>query len=279
MWSTRIRTLWGPHHLLLGLLVCWNSSLVLWTLCAAAGWILTSCMLPEGKESQHLNRPVLCLNENEFITGNNWYHWPIILFFNSSAINCVFDVGTLVWSQFMHLLNLWRFKFQWTWVNGTNHFSHISRKLNSFFFFFFVEECWLHVAPLRFDATTMDYLYVWCSALSQSHRNWTVALWCHEPSRGRAEERAEAQWAKEVYWGLLSMLTHTHTNTHSLLCSSGVFIEFLLCLQEDDFELTDFEDYNDESGDIFIDPVSASGVCVYPTACRVIYSYQVLQTQ
>lgn len=45
--------------------------------------------------------------------------------------------------------------------------------------------------------------------------------------------------------------------------------------QEDEFELTDFEDYDDDNGEIFADPVSSSGVCVYPAACRVIYSYQV----
>ncbi|XP_078117122.1 F-BAR and double SH3 domains protein 1-like isoform X3 [Sander vitreus] len=43
---------------------------------------------------------------------------------------------------------------------------------------------------------------------------------------------------------------------------------------EDEFELTDFEDYDDENGDIFADPVSASGVCIYPAACRVMYSFQ-----
>ncbi|XP_030595989.1 F-BAR and double SH3 domains protein 1-like [Archocentrus centrarchus] len=46
---------------------------------------------------------------------------------------------------------------------------------------------------------------------------------------------------------------------------------------EDEFELTDFEDCGD-NGDIFTDPVSASGVCVYPAACRVIYSYQASQS-
>lgn len=46
--------------------------------------------------------------------------------------------------------------------------------------------------------------------------------------------------------------------------------------QEDEFELTDFEDYDDDNGDIFADPVSSSAVCVYPAACRVIYSYQVV---
>ncbi|KAM4555555.1 F-BAR and double SH3 domains protein 1-like [Odontesthes bonariensis] len=46
---------------------------------------------------------------------------------------------------------------------------------------------------------------------------------------------------------------------------------------EDEFELTDFEDY-DENGDIFTDPVSASGLCVYPAACRVTYSYQASQS-
>ncbi|XP_044060907.1 F-BAR and double SH3 domains protein 1-like isoform X2 [Siniperca chuatsi] len=47
---------------------------------------------------------------------------------------------------------------------------------------------------------------------------------------------------------------------------------------EDEFELTDFEDYDDENGDIFADPVSASGVCIYPATCRVIYSYQASQS-
>ncbi|XP_027887227.1 F-BAR and double SH3 domains protein 1-like [Xiphophorus couchianus] len=47
---------------------------------------------------------------------------------------------------------------------------------------------------------------------------------------------------------------------------------------EDEFELTDFEDYDDENGDIFADPVSASRVCVYPAACRVVYSYQASQS-
>ncbi|XP_034400251.1 F-BAR and double SH3 domains protein 1-like [Cyclopterus lumpus] len=46
---------------------------------------------------------------------------------------------------------------------------------------------------------------------------------------------------------------------------------------EDEFELTDFEDY-DENGDIFADPVSASGVCIYPVACRVVYGYQASQS-
>ncbi|XP_069387188.1 F-BAR and double SH3 domains protein 1-like [Paralichthys olivaceus] len=47
---------------------------------------------------------------------------------------------------------------------------------------------------------------------------------------------------------------------------------------EDEFELTDFEDYDDENADIFADPVSASGACVYPAACRVVYSYQAGQS-
>ena len=56
----------------------------------------------------------------------------------------------------------------------------------------------------------------------------------------------------------------------------------LLCVlcgfQEEEFELTDFEDYDDENGDIFADPASTSGVCVYPAACRVVYSYQVVHS-
>ncbi|XP_015251863.1 PREDICTED: F-BAR and double SH3 domains protein 1-like, partial [Cyprinodon variegatus] len=47
---------------------------------------------------------------------------------------------------------------------------------------------------------------------------------------------------------------------------------------EDELELTDFEVYEDEKGDIFADPMSPSGTCVYPAACRVIYSYQASQS-
>ncbi|XP_047440294.1 F-BAR and double SH3 domains protein 1-like [Mugil cephalus] len=47
---------------------------------------------------------------------------------------------------------------------------------------------------------------------------------------------------------------------------------------EDEFKLTDFEDYKDENGDIFADSASASGGCIYPAACRVIYSYQASQS-
>ncbi|XP_056239368.1 F-BAR and double SH3 domains protein 1-like isoform X2 [Seriola aureovittata] len=46
---------------------------------------------------------------------------------------------------------------------------------------------------------------------------------------------------------------------------------------EEEFELTDFEDYDDENREI-TDPVSASEVCVFPAACRVIYSYQANQS-
>lgn len=51
---------------------------------------------------------------------------------------------------------------------------------------------------------------------------------------------------------------------------------FCLFCQEDEFELTEFEDYNDDKEDIFADPVSSSRMCVYPAACSVIYSYQVI---
>ncbi|KAM4732994.1 F-BAR and double SH3 domains protein 1-like isoform 1-T1 [Anableps anableps] len=47
---------------------------------------------------------------------------------------------------------------------------------------------------------------------------------------------------------------------------------------EDEFELTDFEDYDDENGDIFADPALASQRCVYPAACKVVYSYQASQS-
>ncbi|XP_024918968.1 F-BAR and double SH3 domains protein 1 isoform X2 [Cynoglossus semilaevis] len=46
---------------------------------------------------------------------------------------------------------------------------------------------------------------------------------------------------------------------------------------EEEFELTDFEEYDDDDRDIFTDPGSASGVCVYPADCKVIYSYQACQ--
>uniref|UniRef100_A0A3P9MHN6 FCH and double SH3 domains 1 n=1 Tax=Oryzias latipes TaxID=8090 RepID=A0A3P9MHN6_ORYLA len=47
---------------------------------------------------------------------------------------------------------------------------------------------------------------------------------------------------------------------------------------EEEFELTDFEDYNDDNGDIFAEPSSSSGVCVVPAACRVLYSFQAGQS-
>ncbi|XP_037833469.1 F-BAR and double SH3 domains protein 1 [Kryptolebias marmoratus] len=47
---------------------------------------------------------------------------------------------------------------------------------------------------------------------------------------------------------------------------------------EEEFELTNFEEYEDVNRDIFADSVSASGVRVYPAACRVIYNYQASQS-
>ncbi|KAM6980833.1 F-BAR and double SH3 domains protein 1-like [Aplochiton taeniatus] len=46
---------------------------------------------------------------------------------------------------------------------------------------------------------------------------------------------------------------------------------------DDEFDLTDFEDY-DENRDIFMDPTSGAGVCVYPLPCRVLFSYQASQS-
>ncbi|KAG7465009.1 hypothetical protein MATL_G00171720 [Megalops atlanticus] len=45
---------------------------------------------------------------------------------------------------------------------------------------------------------------------------------------------------------------------------------------EDEFEFTDFEDY-DENGDIFTESTSGPGPCGYPLPCRVLYSYQACQ--
>lgn len=45
--------------------------------------------------------------------------------------------------------------------------------------------------------------------------------------------------------------------------------------QDDEFDLTDFEDYDDGSREVFAEPGAASQLCVHPTTCKVIYSYQV----
>lgn len=45
--------------------------------------------------------------------------------------------------------------------------------------------------------------------------------------------------------------------------------------QDDEFDLTDFEDYDDGSREVFAEPGAASQLCVHPTTCTVIYSYQV----
>ncbi|KAJ8393693.1 hypothetical protein AAFF_G00059120 [Aldrovandia affinis] len=42
---------------------------------------------------------------------------------------------------------------------------------------------------------------------------------------------------------------------------------------EDEFEFTDFEDF-DENGDIFTESTSGPSPCGYPLPCRVLYSYQ-----
>lgn len=105
-----------------------------------------------------------------------------------------------------------------------------------------------------------------CSSLTtQVNRNWTVlsgektipTSLC--PVKGEKTLEEETQLNIVFWWCILLVMMF-------LLCS------FL----EDEFELTDFEDFDDENVDIFADPGSASGVCLYPAACRVIYSYQVL---
>lgn len=47
---------------------------------------------------------------------------------------------------------------------------------------------------------------------------------------------------------------------------------------DDEFDLTDFEDYDDSNREVFAEPVAASQLCVYPTTCKVIYSYQASQS-
>ncbi|CAL8301002.1 unnamed protein product [Arctogadus glacialis] len=47
---------------------------------------------------------------------------------------------------------------------------------------------------------------------------------------------------------------------------------------EEEFDLTDLEDFEEEDGDIFVDLSSASVVCLYPAACRVVYDYQARQS-
>ncbi|XP_046877786.1 F-BAR and double SH3 domains protein 1-like [Hypomesus transpacificus] len=46
---------------------------------------------------------------------------------------------------------------------------------------------------------------------------------------------------------------------------------------EEEFEFTDFEDY-DDNGDTFVDSPSGSGPCGYPLPCIVLYSYQASQS-
>lgn len=50
---------------------------------------------------------------------------------------------------------------------------------------------------------------------------------------------------------------------------------FPVFCQDDEFDLTDFEDYDDGSREVFAEPGAASQLCVHPTTCKVIYSYQV----
>ncbi|XP_072289017.1 F-BAR and double SH3 domains protein 1-like [Eucyclogobius newberryi] len=46
--------------------------------------------------------------------------------------------------------------------------------------------------------------------------------------------------------------------------------------QEEDFELTELEEF--EEADIFEDAASSAALCVYPSSCRVLYSYQACQS-
>ncbi|CAL8358606.1 unnamed protein product [Merluccius merluccius] len=47
---------------------------------------------------------------------------------------------------------------------------------------------------------------------------------------------------------------------------------------EEEFDLTDLEDFEEEDRDIFVDRSSVSVVCLYPAACRVVYDYQASQS-
>ncbi|KAK7921955.1 hypothetical protein WMY93_008857 [Mugilogobius chulae] len=55
-----------------------------------------------------------------------------------------------------------------------------------------------------------------------------------------------------------------------------MLLYFVLCAKEEDLELTEFEEFEEEEGDIFECPASA--VCVYPSSCRVLYSYMACQS-
>lgn len=52
-------------------------------------------------------------------------------------------------------------------------------------------------------------------------------------------------------------------------------MSFTVSHQDDDVHLTDFEDYDDGHRDVFAEAAAASQLLVYPTRCKVIYSYQV----
>ncbi|XP_055015464.1 F-BAR and double SH3 domains protein 1-like isoform X2 [Boleophthalmus pectinirostris] len=47
--------------------------------------------------------------------------------------------------------------------------------------------------------------------------------------------------------------------------------------QEEDFELTDLEEFEEEA-DIFVDSAASTALCVCPSSCRVLYSYQACQS-
>lgn len=114
-----------------------------------------------------------------------------------------------------------------------------------------------------------------------SSRVTGTELWLHEAMSQAEEELERDRRLSEQRRSTDDFSVRSHTPAHIptrslplalLLCAHSCCV----CPQEDEFELTDLEDYSEENADIFLEPGSASGVCVYPAACRVIYSYQVL---
>lgn len=62
---------------------------------------------------------------------------------------------------------------------------------------------------------------------------------------------------------------------HFFCCLRNSDWNSMCFFQEDEFDLTDFEDYDDNNKEVFAEPVASTEGCVYPIMCKVVYSYQV----